>query len=139
MAQRIYTDSTGVRWTVWAVRPQDSGLSTLRERRAARARRGAPAPEPVIERRHGAERRVHVAPHPSAVQPGYEGGWLVFRDATRHVVRRLAPTPPDWATCDEPRLDAYRQAARPAREVLDGLGRLRSAEPPLAARAEARA
>jgi len=123
MAQRTYTDPTGVRWTVWAVRPQDAGLSATRERRAAR-RRAEPAADPVFERRRTPDRRVRARPTPSAVQPGYESGWLVFRDATRAIVRRLAPAPGDWVTCDVARLDAYRQAARPSREVLDGLGRL---------------
>ena len=121
MPQRIFTDPAGVRWVVWDVYPGESELASLRERRTSDDRRVDRPRGPVLERRVD-ERRVRARGSGSAFAPGFESGWLVFRDVVNRVVRRLAPAPDDWETCDDATLEAYRQLAVPARELLGGLG-----------------
>ena len=121
MPQRIFTDPAGVRWVVWDVYPGESELASLRERRTSDDRRVDHPRRPLLERR-GDERRSRHRHAGGAFAPGYESGWLVFRDVVHRVVRRLAPAPDDWETCDEATLEGYRRLATPSRELLDGLG-----------------
>jgi hypothetical protein len=121
MPQRIFTDPAGVRWVVWDVYPGESELASLRERRTSDDRRADLPRGPVLERRL-TDRRTRVRASGHAFAPGYETGWLVFRDVANKVVRRLAPTPDDWETCDDATLEAYRQLASPSRELLGAMG-----------------
>jgi hypothetical protein len=91
----------------------DERPALLLERRRVARLAGEPGEAP---------RRARAPRARSAFLPGFESGWLVFRDASRHVVRRLAPVPVDWATCDDSTLESYRRRATPARELLDNLG-----------------
>lgn len=121
MPQRIFTDPAGVRWVVWDVYPGESELASLRERRTSDDRRMDRPRGPVLERRT-TERRTRARSSGGAFAPGFESGWLVFRNVEHRVVRRLAPAPDDWETCDDDTLEAYRQLASPSRELLGGLG-----------------
>jgi hypothetical protein len=126
MAERTFRDSTGTSWRVWEVRPGGDLLrSAGASRRVGADRRLAPAPDPIVERRHGEERRLRARPGVAAVRPGFEDGWLVFQTvAPSSLTRRLAPVPPDWEHCGAPELERHCRRAAPARTLLAG-GELR--------------
>jgi hypothetical protein len=120
MPQRAFLDPTGGRWMVWDVYPQDSGLSS--EDRRKQERRGAPPSGPMLERRDRRERREREGGSGGGFVAGLDGGWLVFREPARNLIRRLAPPPEDWETCDEATLHAYWERAAPGRGPGDGHG-----------------
>jgi hypothetical protein len=105
MTQRTFTDPDGVRWMVWEVHPSLVERARLWERRRAPDRRRIVAPDPVVERRRGGDRRATTSRIRGGVfLPGFESGWLVFSrldDRSPHHVRRLAPIPPGWTTVSE--------------------------------------
>jgi hypothetical protein len=90
---RAFRDDSGTEWTVWEVQPGQFVIGAT-ERRAGHDRRVAPAPDPVIERRRSADRRVR--PHHAITGIGTElaGGWLTFQAGS--LRRRLAPVPDGW-------------------------------------------
>ncbi len=90
---RAFRDDGGTEWTVWEVQPAQFVIGAT-ERRAGRDRRVAPAPDPVIERRRGDERRAPVRPLFTGLGPELADGWLAERAGA--VRRRLAPVPDGW-------------------------------------------
>jgi hypothetical protein len=96
MALREYTDSDGINWQIWNVRPTTRYSSPLV--RAERRRKAAPHFYP--DRRTGG----------FSLTPGLEKGWLCFECSDEK--RRLIPAPRDWATCDDSALDRYLKAAK---------------------------
>lgn len=126
MQSREFRSSDGRRWRVWPVIP---GLP-FGERRVSGERRATScetlADPPLLERRRTADRRApdrrttdrDVADRRAVGEPGrrqhllpepWRTGWLVFecvRDdgPDAREARRLAPIPPDWTGCPEPRL-----------------------------------
>ena len=109
---RTFVDQTGTEWTVWEVRPARH-LGAARERRAGE-RRGAAAPDPIVERRRQDERRAGEGDGPWApgVAAGLAQGWLTFDAGTQR--RRLAPVPRAWEGLDDAELAALCRAAVPA-------------------------
>jgi len=107
MPLKEFTDSRGVRWSVWDVYPR---LAERRDREAG-------PPPGIRERRRFVERRVRV--HAAMSQ-----GWLAFEseDGER---RRLAPIPnqpKDWASATADQLRAWLSAsvaAPPARRLIE--------------------
>jgi len=109
---RTFVDPAGTEWTVWEVRPARH-VGPTRERRAGE-RRGAAAPDPIVERRRRAERRLGEGEGPWApgVAAGLAQGWLTFDAGTER--RRLAPVPPAWEGLGDDELAALCHAATPA-------------------------
>jgi hypothetical protein len=119
---RIITAPDGRRWRVTAVRPQE----VLGERRRGPERRVTPVESlldpPVLQRRHGDERRrVDEQRHalPGALLPeAWHDGWLLFEalggsDESREV-RRRAPIPDNWAALGDAALaQELARASRP--------------------------
>ena len=77
-------------------------------------RRIAPAPEPILERRHAERRVARPDPLPAdrvarTMPPALVQGWLAFQSGTAR--RRLAPIPDGWASGpDEELVQLCRQA-----------------------------
>ena len=90
---RAFTDDSGTEWTVWEVQPGQFVIGAT-ERRAGLDRRVAPAPDPVIERRRGSERRVRARHAVTGIGTELAGGWLTFQAGPMR--RRLAPVPDGW-------------------------------------------
>jgi hypothetical protein len=108
---RVFLDDAGSEWVVWEVRPEKA-LFGQAERRVGIDRRLAAAPDPVIERRRGIERRARARRLGRA--PGTEGagGWLAFQCGTTR--RRLAPVPSGWRELPDAELVALCRRAAPA-------------------------
>ena len=113
MPVRVFRDSEGIQWTVWAVLPSAEERRSEPDRRALRDRRGADSPTPPdVDRRSGFERR-QTPRRRAAPLPGYELGWLCFEGGGQR--RRLAPIPPDWERCSSDALNRYRAEAEHTR------------------------
>ena len=107
MAYRTFTDSTGLEWHAWDVKPQ------ALERRTTERRQGVRRIE-FVDRRHGSDRRV-TAGQWTILRSGLARGWLCFdAEAER---RRLTPIPADWDRCSLDELEAYCRSASPVRRV----------------------
>ena len=89
MAQRIFRDEQGTEWTVIGVVPRAS------ERRGREERRRSTAPDVVVERRRGSDRRLRDRAR-ALLSGGLEGGWLCF--LAGEIRRRITPIPPGWDT-----------------------------------------
>lgn len=121
MTQRTFTDPDGVRWMVWEVHPSLVDSARLQERRRAPDRRRTIAPDPVVERRRGGDRRMATPRIRGGVfLPGFESGWLVFSrldERSPAHVRRLAPIPPGWTAVSERDLAELCRRAVPTGET----------------------
>lgn len=107
MAYRTFTDSSGIEWHAWDVKPE-----ALERRTAERRQRAARID--FADRRHGTDRRI-IAGHWTILRAGLARGWLCFdADAER---RRLTPIPADWDHCSLKELEAYCRSASPVRLV----------------------
>lgn len=51
----------------------------------------------------------------TALPDNFRGGWLCFECSD--VIRRLAPIPSDWESCDKERLELYRAKALMAKRT----------------------
>ena len=103
MTIRVFSDSTGQTWRVWAVGPRYTPTRQGERRRE-------PAPEPVVERRRVPDRRRHGPGAISGVAPTLSTGWLAFEAEGAPPERtrcRLAPIPADWERCPDPELCRY--------------------------------
>ena len=104
MALREFTDTDGIRWQIWNVRPTTRYSSPLA--RAERRKRVSHHFYP--DRRKGG----------FSLTPGLERGWLCFE--CDQEKRRLVPAPDDWATCDEGALARYLASAKPTvRRIIE--------------------
>lgn len=111
MTVRVFTDTDGSPWQVWAVRPPSP------DRRSGEDRRAHSASDPWHERRRAGERRVRDVGRPAAVAGEFARGWLCFEVAAPEVAslrRRLAPIPTDWEECPEAALRTLLGRAAPA-------------------------
>ena len=90
---RVFRDDTGTEWTAWEVQPGQFVIGAA-EQRTGRDRRVAPAPDPIIERRRGDERRVHPRRVLTLLGQELARGWLAFQAGG--VRRRLSPVPAGW-------------------------------------------
>lgn len=111
MTVRVFTDTSGADWQVWAVQPPSP------DRRSGGDRRRDAASDPWHERRRGAERRARNVGRPAAVAGPLANGWLCFEAlASEGTVprRRLAPIPPEWIECPDTALRAFLERAAPA-------------------------
>ena len=108
---RVFADATGAEWIVWEVRPEKVLFGRV-ERRVGTDRRLLGAPDPVIERRRVAERRVEAAEGERERVLPSAGGWLAFQSGTMR--RRLVPVPPGWRDLPDEELLALCQRAAPA-------------------------
>lgn len=110
---RTFVDEQGTEWTAWEVRPGEGSLARP-ERRAVDRRREA-APEPVIERRRGPDRRLRAGRARAALVPRTEA-WLAFQAGT--VRRRLIPIPASWESLSDGELRALCQRATPVARAM---------------------
>lgn len=95
---RTFTDSTGLAWSVWAVRPGiGPNASETADRRRAAAASSGPGPQ--------GERRLQV-------RSEFSGGWLAFHGANG-ARRRLMPIPERWETLADGELEQRCRDARP--------------------------
>lgn len=115
----------GAEWTVWEVRPGQFIVGAP-EQRSGQDRRVAPAPDPVIERRRRADRRIQAQRSAVGVGVDLARGWLTFQSGA--VRRRLAPIPSGWQELPDVELAVLCRSAAPATPTFDRAGR----EPPLA-------
>jgi hypothetical protein len=135
---RVFRDESGAEWVVWAVRPGREGRERegrVRgdgERRTRPDRRVAPAPEPIVERRRGGDRRGMAASrierYVRTLAPAVAQGWLAFQSDT--VRRRLSPIPDGWADRTEEELIALCRTARPVPPAVTPVPRLADAAAP---------
>lgn len=110
---RTFVDEQGTEWTAWEVRP---GLGSLaRPERRSTDRRRESAPDPVVERRRGPDRRVRTGRARAALVPRTEA-WLAFQAGT--VRRRLVPIPETWETLSDTELRALCQTAKPVARAM---------------------
>lgn len=103
MPYRSFRDAEGTEWEAWDVVPRRE------ERRQAERRAEHVVADMTLDRRRGMERRLLL----SRRSMEYDGGWLCFQSGA--TKRRLWPIPADWPRCDDARLLAYRDEARPVR------------------------
>ena len=120
---RVFEDQTGTEWMVWEVRPGEVVIGAA-EQRAGHDRRLAPAPDPVIERRGLADRRVLTPRAVTGVVDDLARGWLTFQAGA--VRRRLAPFPSGWHELPDTELAALCRRAAPARPTVDWRARERT-------------
>jgi len=85
VAHRVFQDSVGRTWTVWAVVPE----------RPERRRKTADGPS-LEERRRRHETRLRL-------NDKLTNGWLAFE--TNGERRRFAPIPEDWVALDDVELN----------------------------------
>ena len=103
MALREFRDGKGTEWLAWDVPP----AREYPQARSERERRVSPTPGYRPERRVLRDRRrVQTG-------PGLEQGWICFQCPGEK--RRLAPPPPGWQTAPDDALEAFCNAAAPAR------------------------
>lgn len=105
MPYRSFRDPEGMEWEAWDVLPQRE------ERRTAERRAEMGPADLTFDRRRGLERRLLGLRRSSELAEG----WLCFQSGA--AKRRLWPIPADWPRCDDARLLAYRDAARPVRRA----------------------
>jgi hypothetical protein len=108
---RVFLDDAGSEWVVWEVRPEKALFGRV-DRRVGIDRRLVAAPDPVIERRLGIERRVRTRRLDRARGAEGLGGWLAFQCGTTR--RRLVPVPPGWRELPDAELVALCRRAAPA-------------------------
>jgi hypothetical protein len=111
---RTFSDEHGTEWTVWEVRP-GRGMLAHAERREGEDRRREHAPDPVVERRRGGDRRLRASRTRASVATRVEG-WLAFQAGT--VRRRLVPIPDRWEDRTERELLALCRAAAPVARAM---------------------
>ena len=103
MSYRAFHDSEGHGWEVWLVMPTAAERRT-KERRVASA--DLQTSYSGVERRITPTRRVLPFKKMTAVQPGYENGWLCFESESGEK-RRLVPVPDGWESAPLERLAAW--------------------------------
>ena len=108
MTHRSFQDRDGCRWDVWDVYPVAPERRSLQRRQHAESGR-------LVERRTGADRRLHRTPR-AVIEPIYNAGWLCFENGTER--RRHAPVPPDWASWEDARLESCCRMAMPVARRL---------------------
>src|SRR5687768_6483162 len=120
MPSRMFIDSHGVEWTVWAVAP------SWVERRTGRDRRGPTTLERAVfdhlhpERRTRSRRRGLSDSGPRVkISEDLTGGWLAFEGGGQR--KRLTPIPNGWEDLSDTELAAL---GRSAVEVVVRRGRL---------------
>ena len=111
---RTFVDEQGTEWTAWEVRPGTGSLARPERRRQDRRREAAP--EPVVERRRGEDRRGRGAVRARASLVPRTAAWLAFQAGT--VRRRLIPIPETWATMSDVELRALCRAAAPVARAM---------------------
>jgi hypothetical protein len=110
---RTFVDEQGTEWTAWEVRPGVGSLA--RPERRAQDRRREQAPEPVVERRRGPDRRTRASRSRTALVPRMEA-WLAFQAGT--VRRRLVPIPGAWDAMTDEQLRALCRTAAPVARAM---------------------
>jgi len=110
---RTFVDEQGTEWTAWEVRPGVGSLA--RPERRASDRRRESAPEPVVERRRGPDRRRRPERARTTLVPRTEA-WLAFQAGT--VRRRLVPIPATWEALSDVELRALCQTATPVARAM---------------------
>ena len=124
MSVREFRAPDGRRWRVWDVRPNDEAGERRRTDRRVTPIESLDDP-PVLERRHGIDRRAAGATRPR-MRPGdllpdrWRDGWLVYEDVSSdgHETRRLAPIPPQWESLSEAELAARLEHAVVSKRLL---------------------
>ena len=112
MAHRTFTDTQGLEWEVWEVRPGLALIPGGVDRRRPRPESGEASDESeaaVVREEHDRRRRDRRL----AVPPPLRGGWLAFRrgGGGGEERRRLAPVPAGWERESDAQLAAYCRAA----------------------------
>ena len=106
-----------------------TGSPAAPERRHRTDRRRAPAPDPIIERRRGGDRRANAGHGPGSRTrtAALAEGWLAFQAGSAR--RRLTPIPADWESCPEADLRRLARLAVPV-SASPAPVRSRADEPP---------
>ncbi|GLC26424.1 hypothetical protein [Roseisolibacter agri] len=110
---RTFVDEQGTEWTAWEVRPGTGSLA--RPERRLHDRRREAAPDPVVERRRGEDRRSR-SPRARASLVPRTAAWLAFQAGT--VRRRLVPIPDAWEGLTDVELRALCRAAAPVARAM---------------------